>query len=428
MYRSLNYSHPVEAYTGKQLTDLQTSTILRFTYEYSDYVAVMRQAALPIHNYMSKKAKHELVHSMLARQWGITSQVQFNGLGTQRVMRLLQVKATPRSLDEFYYSLKDNTEFPSLGEVEITISNFNKFYESYQQYRVYFEYVYVFLSQYCDPSCVIDYRGSDRSLKKLFVDRIPKDLGKKMLFGYNQQELKDASSIEELWDLLDSQVTQFFEQYEMHKQFDRRLVGDSKEKSKDIGKQEPYHYHKAADSKPVNSYNNKKYTSNYQKTSNTNANQAPPKKKYSNIGEVVVELDEDAVDEAEPDDNEYDEIDEYFGQMAPPKSDSRNASSSRDKIRPKSDNDLPDICFRWFWESSCKRKDCPYPHPEKITQAEIVGWKSFYKKLSQHRVKSAVDLLLPRLPEEQKKLHSIEANDTKVPMPKTDYSSSDDSA
>jgi hypothetical protein len=122
-----------------------------------------------------------------------------------------------------------------------------------------------------------------------------------------------------------------------------------------------------------------------------------------------------------------DEIDEYFGQMAPPKSDSKNASSSKDKIRPKSDNDLPDICFRWFWESSCKRKDCPYPHPEKITQAEIVGWKSFYKKLSQHRVKSAIDLLLPRLPEEQKKLHSIEANDAEVPMPKTDYSSSNDS-
>jgi hypothetical protein len=114
--------------------------------------------------------------------------------------------------------------------------------------------------------------------------------------------------------------------------------------------------------------------------------------------------------------------------MAPPKSDARNASSSKDKIRPKSDNDLPDICFRWFWESSCKRKDCPFPHPEKITQAEIMGWKSFYKKLSQHRVKSAIDLLLPRLPKEQKKLQSIEANDTEVPMPKTDYSSSDDSA
>jgi hypothetical protein len=63
-------------------------------------------------------------------------------------------------------------------------------------------------------------------------------------------------------------------------------------------------------------------------------------------------------------------------------------------------------------------KDCPYPHPEKITQAEITGWKSFYKKLSTHRVKSTVDLLLPRLPEEQKKLHSIEANDAEVPIPR----------
>jgi hypothetical protein len=75
MYRSLNCSHPMEAYKGKQLTHLQTSTILRFTYEYSNYVAVMQQAALPIHNCMSKKANHELVHSMLARQWGIASQV-----------------------------------------------------------------------------------------------------------------------------------------------------------------------------------------------------------------------------------------------------------------------------------------------------------------------------------------------------------------
>jgi hypothetical protein len=54
-------------------------------------------------------------------------------------MRLLQVKATPRSLDQFYYSLKDNTEFPSLGEVEITISNFSKGFEAYQQYRVFYE-------------------------------------------------------------------------------------------------------------------------------------------------------------------------------------------------------------------------------------------------------------------------------------------------
>jgi hypothetical protein len=134
-----------------------------------------------------------------------------------------------------------------------------------------------------------------------------------VLFGYNQQELKKASSIEELWDLLDSQVTQFFEQYEMHKQFHCRLVGDSQDKSKDIGKTEPYCYQKATDSKPTNLYNDKNYTPNFQKTSNTNANQVPPKKKYSNIGDVVVEREEDAVNEAEPDDNDYDETDEYFG-------------------------------------------------------------------------------------------------------------------
>jgi hypothetical protein len=155
----LTYSQPVEAYTGKKLYNLEVGAILKFAFEFSDYVAVMRQAALPIHNYMSTSAKQELLSTALARRWGISSQIQFNGLNTGKVMKLLQVKATPRSLNEFYYSLKDNTEVSAMREYEITLSNFNKFYDAYQKYRVYFEYVYVFLSQYCDPSCIISYKG-----------------------------------------------------------------------------------------------------------------------------------------------------------------------------------------------------------------------------------------------------------------------------
>jgi hypothetical protein len=141
---------------------------------------------------------------------------------------------------------------------------------------------------------------------------------------------------------------------------------------------------------------------------------------------LLLKLEVEATNEAQSVGDDDDGLDEYFGQMVPPKSDSKNTSSSRDKIRSKADNGLPDICFRCFWESSCKRKDCPYP--EKITQAKIAGWKSFYKKLSTHRVKSTVDLLLRRLLEEQKKLHRIEANDAEVPMLKGNYSSSDEFA
>jgi hypothetical protein len=133
IHRMLTYSQPVESYTGKKLYNLEVGTILKFAFEFSDYVAVMRQAALPIHNYMGTSAKQELLSTALARRWGITSQIQFNGLNTGKVMKLLQVKVTPRSLNEFYYSLKDNTEFPAMGEVEITLSNFNKFYDAYQK-------------------------------------------------------------------------------------------------------------------------------------------------------------------------------------------------------------------------------------------------------------------------------------------------------
>jgi hypothetical protein len=163
IHRMLTYSQPVEAYTGKKLYNLEVGTILKFTFEFSDYVAVMRQAALPIHNYMSTLAKQELLSTALASRWNITSQIQFNGLNTEKVMKLLQVKATPTH--EFYYSLKDNTDFSTMGEYELTLSIFNKFYEAYQKYRVYFEYVYLLLSQYCDPSCIVSYKSGDWSLK-----------------------------------------------------------------------------------------------------------------------------------------------------------------------------------------------------------------------------------------------------------------------
>jgi hypothetical protein len=50
--------------------------------------------------------------------------------------------------------------------------------------------------------------------------------------------------------------------------------------------------------------------------------------------------------------------------------------------------------------TKCSRKDCPYSHPENVTQEEILGRKNFYRRLSNHRVKAAIDVLLPRLPEE----------------------------
>jgi hypothetical protein len=38
IHRILTYSQPVEPYTGKKLYNLEISTILKFTFEFSDYV------------------------------------------------------------------------------------------------------------------------------------------------------------------------------------------------------------------------------------------------------------------------------------------------------------------------------------------------------------------------------------------------------
>jgi hypothetical protein len=144
--------------------------------------------------------------------------------------------------------------------------------------------------------------------------------------------------------------------FEMHKQFDRRLVGDSrdKDKSKEIGKNEPYRYQKATDLKPTNSYNNKNYTSN--------ANQIPHKKKYSNIGEVVVEEEEDAMNEAESVDNDDDESDEYFGQNQM-KLSLMLKTRQVQGIRFDLNQIMIYLISAFDGYGNRKRKDCPYPHP-----------------------------------------------------------------
>jgi hypothetical protein len=43
IHRMLTYRQLVEPYTGEKLYNLEVSTILKFTFEFSDYVAVMRQ-------------------------------------------------------------------------------------------------------------------------------------------------------------------------------------------------------------------------------------------------------------------------------------------------------------------------------------------------------------------------------------------------
>jgi hypothetical protein len=50
---------------------------------------------------------------------------------------------------------------------------------------------------------------------------------------------------------------------------------------------------------------------------------------------------------------------------------------------------------------------------------EILGWKIFYTRLSSHRVKSAVNILPPRLPKDHMlmKFSQIEPEDAGIPMP-----------
>jgi hypothetical protein len=37
-----------------------------------------------------------------------------------------------------------------------------------------------------------------------------------MLYGYGHREINRARTIEELWELMDNEVSRFFEQYEQH--------------------------------------------------------------------------------------------------------------------------------------------------------------------------------------------------------------------
>jgi hypothetical protein len=221
-----------------------------------------------------------------------------------------------------------------------------------------------------------------------------------MLYGYGHREINRAKTIEELWELMDNEVKKFFEQYEQHKQFDRRLIGESNVKDKHNEKEKSLS--SSTSQSKSNTAANKPTSGNNHKKAGNVTTSYPSRKRYFNIGEVVVEDADVSGKTGNSSDGDESLIGEYFGQMVQSKENNQRPKDyENDKIRPKSDKDdtLPEICFRWFGETKCSRKDCPYSHPENVTQEEILGWKNFYKRLSNHRVNAVIDVLLPRLPE-----------------------------
>jgi hypothetical protein len=150
-------------------------------------------------------------------------------------------------------------------------------------------------------------------LKKLYVDRIPKDLGKKMLYGYGHQEINRARTIEELWELMDNEISRFFEQYEQHKQFDRRLIGESKVKDKQYEKEKSLSY-LTSQNKASTAVNKPITNNNYKKVDNVDTTY-PPKKRYSNMGEVIVDDIDVPGNTGNSSDDDKSLVGEYFGQM-----------------------------------------------------------------------------------------------------------------
>jgi nucleotidyltransferase/DNA polymerase involved in DNA repair len=108
-----------------------------------------------------------------------------------------------------------------------------------------------------------------------------------MLCGYGHREINRARTIEELWELMDNEISRFFEQYEQHKQFDRRFIGESKVKDKQYQKEKSLSY-SSSQNKTSTTANKPVANNNYKKVDNVNTTY-PPRKRYSNIGEVIVE-------------------------------------------------------------------------------------------------------------------------------------------
>jgi hypothetical protein len=134
-----------------------------------------------------------------------------------------------------------------------------------------------------------------------------------MLYGYGHREINRARTIEELWELMDYEVSRFFKQNEQHKQFDRRFIGESKVKDKQYEKEKSLSY-SASQNKTSNTANKPITNNDYKKVENVTTTY-PPRKRYSNIGEVIVE-DMDVSDRT--DNGSYGDesrIGEYFGQM-----------------------------------------------------------------------------------------------------------------
>ena len=127
----------------------------------------------------------------------------FYGLDNKSVLALLQKLKRPKNVIDFRKALDSNLRFNIYKDYRPTLTNFKPLYSSLLVYKQSFQRLYDFLADGIHPEFIPRADNKDGGLIKIFVDKIPMGIGKRMYHNLNKEKF---SSIDEFISVFYNQL------------------------------------------------------------------------------------------------------------------------------------------------------------------------------------------------------------------------------
>jgi hypothetical protein len=192
------------------LNDLSAVSVVIFCEAYQSYRGGLNMPK-PIQRVMNIKVKETLVSSIAGAEWNVMSISNFDTWSADDVLLFLKYYITPITKSDFYQKLKVCSEFPMMSKKYVISSeNFHFFNDRYRKYVTKFRFAYLFLTEcISDKSIELPYLApgaNSKCLKNLFLNRLPADIGKRILEEQDNEVVKKVRNIEDLMVYVDSLI------------------------------------------------------------------------------------------------------------------------------------------------------------------------------------------------------------------------------
>ena len=227
-------------------------------------------------------------------------------------------------------------------------------------------YAYIFLSEYVSADCDLPYQNKTESkeltknLKDLFLSKLPKKLGNRILVNVNKKKLKQANCIEDLVDIIVGVTQRWQRSYKIvHEDlkimmgmeaYDKKYMSTSEMLLKQTKRKSEGKVLAKIQQRQLMAYDSKSDSDSSKSKKNNNNSSSESSSDKTRVIKAIV----------------GDNFRPLFNRE---KKDDKKMYDSKKKNDAKK-TDTPNVCFFKFWTGICTRNNCEFHGPSSKGYAE----------------------------------------------------------